>query len=122
MTTASVDYVVEYRILGFFSPAQTAKWKRGQTVPVKIALGDASGDRISDAEALGLLAQPCRVTFVATGAQSASACMKYDIVNHQFTYLWKLGQPIGDVTISVRVGYAGTATTTSLTQAIKITR
>ena len=75
-----------------------------------------------DAEAQGLLSPTCRVTFVATGAQSASACMKYDTANHQFTYNWKLGQPIGGVTISVQVGYAGTTTKTILSVPITITR
>ena len=121
-TTVSVAYMVQYRILGFFEPAAKAKWKGGQTVPIKIALGDANGNRISDAEAQGLLSPTCRVTFVATGAQSASACMKYDTASHQFIYNWKLGQPIGGVTISVQVGYAGTAIKTVLSETIAITR
>lgn len=121
-TTVFVAYVVEYRILGFFSPASNAKWKRSQTVPVKIALGDASGIRISDSEAQLLLSPTCRVTFVATGAQSASGCMKYDTAEHQFTYNWKLGQTIGGVTISVQVVYVGTTTKTVLSEPITIAR
>lgn len=38
--TATIQYVIEYRILGFFSPAPHSKWKVGQTVTVKIALAD----------------------------------------------------------------------------------
>jgi len=117
-----VPYVVQYRILGFFSPSANAKWKRGQTVPIKIALADADGVRIPDAEALALLAPTCRVTFTATGAQSTSACMKYDPLNHQFTLTWRLGQALGAVTLSVRVSYAGTATTTVLSAPVTITK
>jgi hypothetical protein len=121
-TTTSVAYVVQYKMLGFFSPTSNAKWKGGQTVPIKIALGDANGIRIADSAAQALLSPTCRVTFVAAGAQAASACMKYDTANHQFTYSWKLGQPIGAETIGVRIGYPGTSTTTVLSEPIAITK
>jgi hypothetical protein len=121
-TTVSVPYVVQYRILGFFSPSTSSKWKRGQTVPIKIALADANGVRIPDAEAQGLLSPTCRVLFVATGAQTAIACMKYDVANHQFAYSWKLGQATGSVTIAVQVSYAGTTTKTLLSAPISVTR
>jgi hypothetical protein len=121
-TIVSVAYVVQYGILGFFSPVPNAKWKSGQAVPIKIALADANGDPISDSEALGLLAPTCRVMFVATGAQSASACMKYDAPSRQFVYVWKLGQSIGSVAVSVQVSYAGTPTTSALSELITITR
>ena len=74
------------------------------------------------AEATALLGHACRVTFVAAGAQSTSACMKYDLVDHQFTYPWKLGQPIGDTTITVDVAYAGWAMTTTRSEAIVVTK
>lgn len=48
--------------------------------------------------------------------------MKYDGLNQQFTYLWKLGQTLGDVAIGVQVGYVGTAIRTSISEAIKVTR
>jgi len=121
-TMVSLPYLVQYRLLGFFSPATNAKWKAGQTVPVKVALGDLNGVRIPDGEAQGLLSPACRVTFVATGAQSASACMKYDPVNDQFTYAWRLGQATGTVTIGVQVGYAGTTTKSTITAPITITK
>jgi hypothetical protein len=121
-TTVSVPYVVQYRILGFFSPTANAKWKSGQTVPVKVALADANGSRISDAQAQGLVSPTCRVTFVATGAQIASACMKYDPVNDQLTYTWKLGSATGAVTIGVEVSYVSSTTKTFLTAPIMITK
>lgn len=78
--------------------------------------------RISVSEAQSLLSPTCRVTFLATGAQTASACMKYDIANRQFTFLWKLGQTLGDVAMSVQVTYPGTTIRSSLSEAIRVTR
>lgn len=121
-TTVSVPYVVQYRILGFFSPSANAKWKRGTTAPIKIALGDANGIRIPDIEAQGLVSPACRVMFLATGAQQASGCMKYDPANHQFTFSWKLGQATGPVWISVQLSYVGTSTITVLSAPITVTR
>ena len=121
-TTVDVPYVVQYRILGFLSPSAHAKWKRGQAVPIKVALGDVNGVRIPDAEAQALLSPTCRVTFTATGVQTASACMKYDAANDQFTFTWRLGQAQGPATISVQVSYAGTTTTTVLNATVTITK
>jgi hypothetical protein len=121
-TTVSATYLVQYRVLGFFSPTANTKWKRGQTVPIKVAISDVNGVRIPDAEAQGLLAPSCRVMFVATGAQAANVCMRYDTANHQFTYSWKLGQATGPVTISVLVGYADTSVKTVLSAPITITK
>lgn len=119
--TARVSYVVEYRILGFYSPVPNSKWKQGQNVPVKLALADANGVQISDSEAQSLLSSACRVTFAATGAQTFGDCFKYDTVKHQFVYDWKLGPQTGNETIAVRVGYPGTTATTSLSEPIVIT-
>jgi hypothetical protein len=121
--SATLTYVVEYRILGFFSPVPSSKWKLGQSVPVKVALANGAGVRISDSEAASL-AQACRVTFQASGAQSKGPdCMKYDASTDQFIYTWKLGKSgIGSATIVVRISYPGTTTTTQLQESISITR
>jgi hypothetical protein len=123
--TASKElpYVVEYRILGFFSPVPNSKWKVSQSVPVKVALANGAGVRISDSEAAAL-AQACRVKFQATGAQSKGPdCMKYDASTDQFIYTWKLGKNgIGATTIVVRISYPNTATTTQRSEPITITR
>ncbi|HXF97905.1 MAG TPA: nickel-binding protein [Gaiellaceae bacterium] len=123
--SASVDltYVVEYRILGFFEPVPLSKWRVGQTVPVKAALGDGAGVRISDAEAVALVAGPCRVKFSATGAQTKGPqCMRYDADKDQFVYAWRLGKSgTGPATIHVVVSYAGTTHTTEKTLQIVIT-
>jgi hypothetical protein len=121
--TQDLTYVVEYRILGFFSPVPGSKWKIGQTVPIKIALASGGGVRISDAEA-GALAAACRVTFRASGAQAKGPdCMKYDALNDQFVYNWKLGRNgTGPATIVVGISYPGTTIKTQLSESIMITR
>jgi len=121
--TASLTYVVEYRILGFFEPAPLSKWKVGQTVPVKVALGDLGGTRIADAEGAALAAA-CRVTFTATGAQTKTAqCLKYDPLMDQFIYAWKLDKNgTGTETIRVSISYPGSSVVTRLAEAIIITR
>jgi hypothetical protein len=114
MTEVTVHYTVQYRILGPFPPAPNSHWKAGRTVPIKIALADAAGRRITDAEA----GDPCKVTFSASGTQThAPTCMKYD--GDQFIYNWKLGDALGDVTLEVRVDY-GTGTATTLSQTITV--
>jgi WD40 repeat protein len=120
--STTLHYLVEYRILGFFSPVPNSKWKLGQTVPVKVALANGDSTRISDAEAAGL-ASTCRVTFSAAGAQSKAAdCMKYDSASHQFIYNWKLAKSgTGAATITVSVSYGGTTTKTTISEPITIT-
>jgi hypothetical protein len=121
--SALLTYVVEYRILGFFAPVPDSRWMVGQNVPIKIALGDASDTRISDAEGAAL-ASACRVKFSASGAQTkAPQCMKYDVEEHQFIYNWKLAKKgTGAATIKVSITYPGSSTTTQKTQEITIIR
>lgn len=121
--TQDLAYVVEYRILGFFSPVPGSKWKVGQRVPVKIALANGAGERITDAEAAALAAA-CRVNFQASGAQlQGPDCMKYDAMNKQFIYTWKLAKNgTGAATILVRISYPGTTVKTELAETIMITR
>lgn len=117
-----LDYVVEYRILGFFEPVPSSKWKVRSTVPIKVALGDGAGTRISDEEGAAL-ASSCRVRFSASGAQTKTAeCMKYDAAKDQFVYTWKLGKNgTGAATITVTVTYPGSSSTTQQTLSITIT-
>jgi Tol biopolymer transport system component len=120
--TTSAQYLVEYRLAGFLSPARSSDWRRGKTVPVRVQLTNAAGTRISDSEAGGLLSPTCRVRFTATGVQSASACMTYDSKKHQFAYDLALGQATGNATLNVTVTYPGTTKTTSYTETIIVTR
>jgi hypothetical protein len=121
--TSSVSFVVQYRILGFFSPVPGSKWRAGQTVPVKIALADGAGTRIPDIDAAAL-ARACKVTFSVTGSQArGSSCLKYDAGTHQFIFNWKLAkQPLGTATITVTIAYAGSTVTTVISEPIEIIR
>src|SRR5207244_2194976 len=64
--TTPVTYLVQYKILGFLSPAANARLRARRTVPVQFALADANDVRIPDAEAQGLLSPDCRVLLTAT--------------------------------------------------------
>ncbi len=123
-TTVPCSYLVAYAMQppgGFMSPAPKSVWKAGSAAPIKTALVDASGARISDAEGAGLAAD-CRVTFSATGAQSpAPVCMTYDKSKHQFVYPWKLGKALGAETLTVAISYPNTSAITTSTVTITIT-
>ena len=89
--------------------------------PRRVALANAAGTRIPDAE-VSALASACRVTFSATGAQSvAPPCMKYDRSTHQFIYNWKVGKTTGAETVSAQVSYPSTTTKTTKSHGITIT-
>jgi hypothetical protein len=121
--STSLAYVVEYGMLGFFSPAPQSRWKVGQTVPIKLALGNAAGVRITDAEGIAL-GRSCRLTFSASGAQSTGpTCLKYDAAKDQFIVNWRLAKTgTGPTTISVSVSYPGSTTLTTLVEQIVITQ
>jgi hypothetical protein len=104
--------------------ANSAVWKGTWTLPAgnyqyKVALNDSwnesyglhaarSGVRIADAEAAGLLSPTCSVNFSASGAQAVvPTCMKYDALNDQFVYNWKLGKAPGQQTITITVSSGG---------------
>ena len=67
LSSCASEFWINRSIDGFFSPSGNLRWKRGQTVPIKVALGDVNGVRIPDAEAQALLSPTCRVLFVAVG-------------------------------------------------------
>jgi hypothetical protein len=105
--------------VGFFAPALNSKWKAGMTVPLKFALTDVNGVRISDALAAQLLSPACKV-HVADGAQTLPfTCVRYDCASHQFIYNWKLGKSPGAETISIYISYPNAFVITSESVTIK---
>lgn len=117
--TRLIHYTVEYQILGFFPPVPGSKFKTGQTVPVKIALADANGTRISDADGTAL-ASACRVRVSVTPNILVPQCMTYDPVGDQFQFDWKVSGA-GPAMLNAIVGYPSTNVTTQTTLAIAIT-
>jgi hypothetical protein len=111
--TVSVDIVQPYQIMGFFSPVPNSKWKLRQTVPIKFALADSNGVRLSDAAAAALVTPGnCRVKISAGSAVTvAPTCVKYDAVDHQFVFNIKLTKQ-GSETVTVTVSYPNTSSTT----------
>jgi hypothetical protein len=81
--TVSCPYLVGYQFLGFFAPLGRDEFRAGSSVPVKFALADASGARISDAVASALAAS-CVVRITFTGGAPSPDCASYDPVNDQF--------------------------------------
>ena len=68
-------------MLGFYSPLPQATVKGGSTVPVKLALANASGLTIPDAEA-SALAAVCGVTVTVAGG--APTCLDYSASADRF--------------------------------------
>ena len=112
------DDAEPYQILGFFSPYSKSKWKVGTTVAVKIALA-LNGVRISDTEASALLSPTCRVFFSAGSTPAVPpTCMKYDALNKQFVYNWKVAKsttPTAPATIPIMVTVKNADDTTNAT-------
>jgi len=82
-----LEYQVE--VVG---PAAGSQWRRSALIPVRIALVDRTGNRITDARAASLLVEPCRVKFSAEGAQPRPpVCMKYNATTNEFYFNWSPG-------------------------------
>jgi hypothetical protein len=82
---------LEYQV-EVVEPAAGSQWRRSTLIPVRIALIDRTGSRISDARAGSLLVEPCRVKFSAEGAQPRlPVCMKYNATTKEFYFNWSPG-------------------------------
>ena len=120
--TASVEFVVEYKIAAFLSPQAGATFRTGQKLAIQIALTDVAGTRIGAAEAKSLAAG-CRVKASASGAQGlTSSCMK-STPPSLFTHTWATDRTGGKgaATITATVTYPGSATTTTRSTTITLT-
>jgi hypothetical protein len=103
-SAASVPYTVKYRFLGFTSPIRRSSYKRGAQIPVKFALANHAGVKLSDTAALALLSPTCRVKITLDGVEQGG-CASYDTVSDTFKYDLKTskGLAIGDHTIAIQV-------------------
>jgi hypothetical protein len=105
--STSVSYTVGYGFLGFFQPindpagATPSVFRQGSTVPVKFALTDSRGARLSDTAAQAIadacaarlytgtasLGSPGAVNeATSTSAASAGNCFRYDPAADQFIF------------------------------------
>lgn len=121
----SCTYTVSYRFLGFFQPindpagADYSTFKLGSTVPVKFALTDYSGNRISDAAAQAI-ADACDAHFsyavysssmpapvdepASSNPANTGDCFRYDPAADQFIFNWGTkGRSAMQYTIKARV-------------------
>jgi Beta-lactamase enzyme family len=101
--TVACPYVVAFNVVGFFSPLPKEALKAGATVPVKLALANAAGVPIPDAEAAALAAT-CAVTAASGGA---STCLAYDAAADRFQGNLKLPDVPGPATIAATVTLGG---------------
>jgi len=102
-TGVACPYVVGYNVLGFFSPLPKDTLNGGSTVPVKLALANAGGAPIPDAEAAALAAA-CGVTVEAGGAP---VCMTYEAGPDRFQANLELPDAPGAATILAKVTLGG---------------
>jgi hypothetical protein len=102
-TIVACSYVVAFKVLGFFAPLPKDSPKAGSAIPVKLALADASGVPIPDADAASL-AGSCGVTVAAGGAP---ACLAYDAAANRFQANLKLPDTPGPTTILAQVAIGG---------------
>jgi hypothetical protein len=99
-------YVVGYEFLGYLSPMPLSSYRRGQTLPVRFQLGDATGTPIDDAEA-ATLANECVAQVTLDGV--VAGCVTYDMESNSFQYDLKLPKSLdpGSHTIAVLVTIDG---------------
>jgi hypothetical protein len=100
--TASASITVGYNVLGFFSPLPKSSYNAGATIPVKFALGDAGGTRISDAEAQAI-ASSCRAQVRLDSG--APGCASYNAATDTFQFNLNTAKNLskGTHTIAVNV-------------------
>jgi uncharacterized repeat protein (TIGR01451 family) len=117
--TASASVTVGYNVLGFFSPLPKDSYKAGATIPVKFALADAGGTRISDAEAQAI-ASSCRAQVRLDAG--APGCASYNASTDTFQFnlntAKNLSKGTHTITLNVFVG-PNLVSTKSTTTTIK---
>jgi len=117
--TASASVTVGYNVLGFFSPLPKDSYKAGATIPVKFALADATGTRISDAEAQAI-ASSCRAQVRLDSG--APGCASYSAATDTFQFNLNTAKNTskGTHTITLNVYVGGDVVSTkSTTMTIK---
>jgi hypothetical protein len=117
--TASASVTVGYKVLGFFSPLPKSSYNAGATIPVKFALGDVNGTRISDAEAQAI-ASDCRAKVRLDSG--APGCASYNATTDTFQFNLNTSKNLSKgthtITVDVFVG-ANLVSTKSTTTKIK---
>jgi hypothetical protein len=105
--------------LGFFSPLPKDTYKAGATIPVKFALADAAGTRISDADAQAIASSCSAKVRLDSGTPG---CAIYDPTTDTFQFNLKTSKNLSKgthtITLDVFVG-ANLVSTKSTTTTIK---
>jgi hypothetical protein len=109
-SNASCPYVVAYNVLGFFSPVPKQSFNPGATIPVKFALANNAGTRISNTEAQAITTN-CRAK--VQFASATPGCAGYSTTTQQFEFDIKTAKstPNGSYTITLNVKASDNTTT-----------
>jgi hypothetical protein len=117
--TASASTTVGYNVLGFFSPLPKDTSKAGATIPVKFALADAAGTRISDAAAQAIASSCGAKVRLDSGTPG---CASYNATTDTFQFNLNTAKTLSKgthtITLNVFVG-ANLVSTKSTTTTIK---
>lgn len=113
---------MSFNFLGFLEPIPQPSIKRGARITVKFRLGDASGGRLSDADAQALITPVCLVQ--VTFDDVVQGCAGYDVAQGMFQYDLKTSKTaaVGDHAVGIRVSApdgSGLLNTNSTTVALK---
>jgi hypothetical protein len=102
--SASAEYTVAYRFLGFLQPIPQSAYKRGSTIPVRFMLGQAGGAHLADAAAQALISPTCLVRITLDGTVQPG-CATYDASRDTFQYDLKTAKSIsaGNHTLGIQV-------------------
>jgi subtilisin-like proprotein convertase family protein len=112
----STTITVGYRLLGFFSPLPKSDWKAGAAIPVKLALADTNGTRISDTQAQAIVAN-CDAKITFTAGTPPSNCFAYDTLTDTFQFNLNTPKTLtGNHTITATITNAGSVVNTNWVQ------
>jgi hypothetical protein len=112
--TATANLTVGYNVLGFFSPLPKDTSKAGATIPVKFALADVGGTRISDPDAQAIAASCGARVRLDSGTPG---CATYDPTTDTFQFNLKTPKNLskGPHTITLDVFVASDLVSTKST-------
>ena len=120
---AFCPYTVAFNFLGFQSPIPQSSYKRGSTIPVKFALANAAGAKLSDAAAQALISPVCLVKITLDDVEQPG-CASYNAAIDIFQYDLKSSKTLsaGNHSLAIKVSApngSGIVNTNAVTIVIK---
>lgn len=100
-TSIACPYIVKFNFLGFQEPIPQSSYKAGSTIPVKFALGNAAGAKVSDAAAQALITPICLLRITLDG--TPVGCPSYNSTSDTFQYDLKTAKSIASGSHSIGI-------------------